>query len=589
MMKCPYCWEKKPSHKFHDVHPELLKYWDYDKNTEHGPEYYNEFSNEVVFWKCENGHSFKNYIFRYSQKGFYCIVCNNTQLVPDINDLQTMYPDIAAEFDNELNEKNPEDFKANSSESIWWKCPNGHSPYKRSIRERVLKGWGCSVCANTVVVAGVNDALSAYTRLSEIWDYKANNGKKPEEVFRGSTKAYDYVCNNGHHWSERLISVVNALYSCAYCSDRKALPGFNTLADRYPELAEQWDELDSHNEGYNPYGITTQIKAIFSWICTDCGNSFLSSIQSRISNETSCPYCAGKKALSGITSLKAIYPEIASEFSDENEFDSDMILPTYTKPVYWNCSSCEQQWWSSVIDRVSKKANCPFCNGRKAIRGKNSLKALYPQMADEIITEDNRDPDDILPTYAVNVQWNCTKCDQSWVSTVKERVSGEADCPYCAGRKSISGKTSFKAIHPEIAVEFSNKNEQDPDNILPTYSVSVLWNCKECGLEWSGTVKERVKGEAECPYCAGKKAIPGKTSFEVTRPDLMEEWIEIANWLIINPNYVLSDNQKLVWWKCKVCNRNYSMSVKTRVNYDFRRKIACPYCKGYRRTKHHFL
>jgi DNA-directed RNA polymerase subunit RPC12/RpoP len=310
------------------MHPELLKYWDYDKNAEHGPEYYNEFSNEIVFWKCENGHSFKHQIFRYSQKGFYCIICKNTQLVPDVNDLQTMYPDIAAEFDCELNDKKPEDFKANSSESVWWKCPIGHSPYKRSIRERVLKGWGCSICANTVVVAEVNDALSAYPQLSEIWDYKANNGKKPEEIFRGSTRAYDYVCKIGHHWSERLITVVNALYTCAYCSDRKALPGFNTLADRCPDLAEQWDEVDSQNEGYNPYGITTQIKAIFSWICPDCDNTFLSSIQGRITDETKCPYCAGKKVLPGVTSLKAVCPEIASEYSDENEFDSDMILPT---------------------------------------------------------------------------------------------------------------------------------------------------------------------------------------------------------------------------------------------------------------------
>ena len=98
-------------------------------------------------------------------------------------------------------------------------------------------------------------------------------------------------------------------------------------------------------------------------------------------------------------------------------------------------------------------------------------------MAAEFSNKNEQNPDNILPSYAVPVLWNCTDCGFIWSSTVKERVNGKTECPYCAGSKPIPGKTSFKAIYPEMAVEFSVKNEQDPDKIIPTYSDTVLWNC----------------------------------------------------------------------------------------------------------------
>ena len=70
------------------------------------------------------------------------------------------------------------------------------------------------------------------------------------------------------------------------------------------------------------------------------------------------------------------------------------------------------------------------------------------------------------------------------------------------------------------------------------------WNCAKCTQLWVSTVKERINGETECPYCSGKKPVTGKTSFAVTRPDLMEEWNAIANWMLLDPNNVLPDNQK---------------------------------------------
>ncbi len=64
--------------------------------------------------------------------------------------------------------------------------------------------------------------------------------------------------------------------------------------------------------------------------------------------------------------------------------------------------------------------------------------------------------------------------------SVKDRVDGNAFCPYCIGKMAIPGKTSFKALYTEMAAEYSSNNEVSSDIILSTYSPLVEWDCLVC-------------------------------------------------------------------------------------------------------------
>ena len=58
--KCPYCMNRKVLYGFNDLetqHPNLLKQWDYEKNTIN-PRIVAKHSSTQVYWKCEKGHSF---------------------------------------------------------------------------------------------------------------------------------------------------------------------------------------------------------------------------------------------------------------------------------------------------------------------------------------------------------------------------------------------------------------------------------------------------------------------------------------------------------------------------------------------------
>jgi DNA-directed RNA polymerase subunit RPC12/RpoP len=59
---CPYCAKKAVLAGYNDLQtlsPELLKEWDYEKNSSTSPDSVALFSHHKVWWKCKRGHSWK--------------------------------------------------------------------------------------------------------------------------------------------------------------------------------------------------------------------------------------------------------------------------------------------------------------------------------------------------------------------------------------------------------------------------------------------------------------------------------------------------------------------------------------------------
>jgi DNA-directed RNA polymerase subunit RPC12/RpoP len=91
-------------------------------------------------------------------------------------------------------------------------------------------------------------------------------------------------------------------------------------------------------------------------------------------------------------------------------------------------------------------------------------------------------------------------------------------------------------------------------------------NYSSCGMEWESSIRDRVNDEAECPFCSGRKAIPGRTTLKALYPGLMSEWKYRSNLLITNPDYILPSSTKEVWWECPHCNKSYSIKIYNKVN-----------------------
>ena len=145
---CPYCtgrYATKGENDLATINPKLVEEWNYEKNGELKPENFMPNSHKKVWWKCSKGHDWQATIFdRYN--GTACPYCLNKKVLKGFNDLATLNPKLASEWNYEKNgDLRPEHFTVGSNKKVWWKCNKGHE-WQATISHR-NHGRGCPYCA----------------------------------------------------------------------------------------------------------------------------------------------------------------------------------------------------------------------------------------------------------------------------------------------------------------------------------------------------------------------------------------------------------------------------------------------------------
>ena len=108
---------------------------------------------------------------------------------------------------------------------------------------------------------------------------------------------------------------------------------------------------------------------------------------------------------------------------------------------------------------------------------------------------------------------------------------------------------------------------------ITTGSHKSVWWLGKCGHEWTYILSQRVKGKS-CPYCFGRKVLPGFNDLATKRPDLIEEWDYEKN-VDLDPSTVSEGCNSKVWWKGK-CGHEWQATVDKRALSG----RGCPYCAG---------
>lgn len=145
---CPICSNRMILENYNDLKtrkPELAKEWNYEKNGDLKPTQVGTGSNKKVWWKCSKGHEFEGRINDRANKGHGCPVCSNRIIIPGINDLKTLRPDLAAEWDKWRNKLKPTEVAIGSNKKVWWVCYKGHR-WEARVNDR-KRGTGCPICA----------------------------------------------------------------------------------------------------------------------------------------------------------------------------------------------------------------------------------------------------------------------------------------------------------------------------------------------------------------------------------------------------------------------------------------------------------
>lgn len=210
------------------VRPDIAKQWDYERNGSLKPSDVNAGSERKVWWICDKGHHYEASIYQRATKnaggGTNCPYCSNKKVLKGYNDLETLNPEVASEWDYEKNgDLKPSDFVISSGKRVWWKCKTCGYEWEASIVNRSSKHnqTKCPLCAHQVLVPGINDLATIYPELLEEWDYEKNT-LNPHEISGGTNKKAWWICKEcGHSWETSIPVRTKMNGGCPKCSAKR--------------------------------------------------------------------------------------------------------------------------------------------------------------------------------------------------------------------------------------------------------------------------------------------------------------------------------------------------------------------------------
>ena len=220
---CPVCTHRVLVPGENDLaatHPAVAGQWHPTKNGDLTPRDVMAGTRRKVWWQCEKGHEWQATVGSRAQ-GAGCPVCAGKIILPGENDMASMYPEIAREWDREKNgELTPEAVSPYSNRRVWWKCPLGHE-YRAPVSHRTMRKSGCPCCTGRKVLPGFNDLKTLEPDIAAQWYDELNAPLTPEMVIVGSRRKVWWQCADGHVWQSVVYSRTGPMKcGCPVCAGK---------------------------------------------------------------------------------------------------------------------------------------------------------------------------------------------------------------------------------------------------------------------------------------------------------------------------------------------------------------------------------
>lgn len=606
--------------------PQLMEEWNWAKNSELGisPQTISVGTNLKTWWKCQKAHEWQATVSNRS-KGRGCPFCAGNKTLKGYNDLQTVNPTLAKEWNQNRNGLlKPDGITANSGKKVWWKCQEGHE-WTATVYNR-NNGRGCPFCSGKKLIIGQNDLKTTNPSLAKEWNFGENREMLPEDFTAYSRQKVWWKCDSGHTWPSTIANRVLG-NGCPYCAGKKAVKGKTDLHTVNPSLAGEWNY--EKNGIHKPENFTANSHKEVWWKCRN-GHEWKASIKNR-NNGRGCPYCSGRYAITGKNDLQTVNPLLASEwFYEKNKSTPENVMPNSNKKVWWKCS--KGHVWKAVVASRNIGGGCPYCSGKRAIKGETDLQTVNPSLADEWNYEKNGNlkPDAFTGYSNLRVWWKCSK-GHEWKAIIGSRNKGTG-CPICSSEQTTSfpeyaliyylRKSGVDVIHSfkkngyeldiyipskNIAIEYDgyywhkekrevdleknqkckkdgiilyrvreglpSLNDYSIDFIVQRYSRDLATAIDTLLYEITGS-KLNIDLKRDAVNIENlREHLNKKTSFLFSNPELAQEWNYEKNGNL-KPEHFMPNSGKKVWWKCgkghewqtRICNRN--------------KGSGCPFCSG---------
>ena len=582
---------------------ELVELLDDAKNSEEGIDISKLFSNSsaVLNWKCANNHFFKEKLGVMYKRKNKCFFCTGRQIWPGENDLQTLFPEIAKEFDVEKNGITPDHISPKDTRTYYWTCTNNHRSYTRSVEHRITRNAGCPYCSGKLAISGENDLKTLFPEIANEWDYENNDGIMPEDVNPYAYTYYSWVCPKGHHYRKKAVERTrfHKPIDCPKCIKAKSTSFpeqaiyyyvkkcFPETVNRYREPFENGMELDVYIPSFR-IGLEYDGMAFHKSedqherelkkykICQNLGIKLVRIKEAEDTwKDTADDIFVVKKRVSDqdfSLFLHFMFSKIFMVnkyiFSPNNDWEA-FCIRKYGFPTDFNISRDRSEILEYLVDI------------------EHSFGLLYPDQAKLWDEDDNGKLTPYMFPPGSNYEpiLKCPKCGNKWKSPISSIVSRKVQlCRNCSmsemGRKLTKQKVVIKGSLAEQSDklfkqwDFEENGDLSPYEIPLTYSKNVAWKCDKCGHKWSSSPVSRVKKDkiSDCPHCTGRVAMPGVDDFQTLYPDLAKEWDYSLNKGVL-PSQIKPFTNRKYYFICLKGHESYSSLPGNRINGS-----GCPIC-----------
>ena len=564
---------------------ELAELWDNAKNSQRGLNL-NEIpvnSSKSAFWKCSHGHCWEEDVKEVYGRKYKCLYCKGSLIWPGDNDLQTLYPELADEWDTEANGITPDKISPRDTTVYRWKCKNGHPSFTRSVEHRVSRHDTCPYCTGREVLPGANDLQTLYPDIAAEWDKEANGGILPSQVSANTWKPYHWICPKGHSYSKKVYLRTHSIQSvdCPKC--------VKAHSTSFPEQAVYFYTKQFYPDAINRYrglsktGLELDIY-IPSWqigIEYD-GKPFHSSEEAKKKERHKYEICRRKgikliRIKEGKMKDYPLFFDSADEMYYVKKRPSDAEMDNFLISFFMELTKWSHNHIAFYVDPITKNKASYYSLGvdvnikrdrpkilEYLIDDERSFGALYPELAQNWDKEKNKNltPFKLTPGSNYPAFFKCERCGKSWSATIASVVKWKRTlCKKCSmgdngknsTKRAIEEKGSLGEKFPEIIKQWNIEanGKLTPFNIPINYRKEVFWKCPVCGYKWSQTPNSRVRKESftGCPHCSGRVAMPGVDDLETLYPKIAKEWDYEKNGDVL-PSQIRPHSNKKRFWIC---------------------------------------
>lgn len=341
-----------------------------------------------------------------------------------------------------------------------------------------------------------------------------------------------------------------------------------SLFEKRPDLL---DEL--FDENINPKNVSYGSKQKAIWKCRKCQHKWTATIGNRNSGY-GCPACAGK-VVTNSNSFVFNYPDLLDEWDYvKNIMNPNSLSYGSHKITHWVCKECSYLFAAPLYERTCNKSGCPACLN-KVVTDKNRLSMTYPDLLKEWDYDNNIiNPENISYASSKEVIWKCYKCNHCWNAIISNRTQNNSNCPNCSG-KVVNDSNRLTIVACHLLDEWNyEKNKEDPHNLSYGSDKIVSWRCKKCSYEWDISVGARKLNG--CPACSGN-VVTDLNRLTIVGKHLLDKWNYEKN-KDINPHDLSIGSHKIVYWKCKNCNKSYQSSINKQYTKSKTNRMTCKFC-----------